>query len=160
MNNSRVSGTRAWLITQMKSGMHVEEFASAMLSSGLARRRGGGGGRIYPVAIALQDTVMTGVHKPHAETLQQLLSSGAEIDVAFELQLKDIVDVKVRKDFMAHRESIKGKQCQEAVLIFYKTVDSSNISCKKWIYMYTYILLVFRLYIYLFISVPNLTEPN
>lgn len=117
MRNSGVPGSRSWLISQMRHGVHVEESATVVTGRG-----------DMPCALALLDTRLTGICKPHMETLQQFLSSGADMNCELDIKLTDIADIKVRKDFMAHRESIGGKACPEVVYIFHGREDRA--SCK------------------------------
>ena len=84
---------------------------------------------MMPSAVVLQDSIICGVNKSHNESMQELLSSGVDICINFEIRLRDIVDVKVRQDFMAHRVKINGKQCPEVVYIFYSRDEEDLVSC-------------------------------
>lgn len=112
------TGSRQWLLSQMKHGIHVEERATVLH-----------GQCCVPSAVVLLNSHLSGLYKPHAETLQQLLSSGVDISTSFEIRLADIVDIKVRRDFMAHREMILGKECPEVVYIFFNKSES-YVACE------------------------------
>lgn len=118
MRRTGIPGTRSWLIAQMQHGIHVEECATVRHERSM-----------MPSAVVLQDDAICGVYKPHNESLQEVLSSGSDISISFEIQLRDIVDIKVRQDFMAHREKINGKQCPEVVYIFYSYDEEDIASC-------------------------------
>ena len=118
MRSSHVAGSRQWLLAKLKNGMHVEEYATLSINRSLT-----------PVAIALAETTISGIWKPHEQTLQQFLSVGTELILTCDIMLKDVVDIKVRNDESVHREIINGKQCVECILIFHKNKNTTLISC-------------------------------
>lgn len=106
-------------MSQLQRGVHVEEYA-LVRSDGTSRF----------AAVVLQDTHMIGILKPQHESLQQYLSSGVEVKVEFDVGLRDIIDLKVRRDSSAHAEKIRGLQCLERVYVFFKR-GSDFSSCNQ-----------------------------
>ena len=132
MNESARVGSRPWLLSQLQHGIHVEERCSVLKNN-----------TMQPSAVALLENRLIGFRKACSLSLQEYLSNSTDILQYLDIKYKKIRDIKVRRDFLANRERINGKQCQEAMMIFFENEDGPN-SCK----IYSGILsLIFGLFI-------------